>query len=256
MDKPCFTSKGRYEFKYLLKPDVARAAADFLSSYLTIDKYSRKSEANAYTVRSIYFDSPKFECYYAKLGGQRYRQKFRIRTYNHSRDAPVFLEQKVKDGLLHIKTRSSLTDQELRAIENSESIIDGSTVHTEEHKEQVLDKLYFHIYRKAYEPIALVAYERQAYFDEENAIRATLDKNLRGIVFPKLDWIYDEERLEYLLKESIVLEIKFAESLPRWMRSLNSRFHLKRIACSKYCICVAHFLGELPHLEGRAYYYG
>lgn len=199
-------------------------------------------------MRSIYFDSPDFACYHEKLGGQRRREKFRIRTYNGPQSAPFFLEDKIKDGLSYMKAKAALNDQTLKAITNLD--YDSLNVDTADGEKQTLERFFFHVYRRAYSPVALVVYDREAYvYPGQDMIRVTLDKNLRAKIFPNLAEIYDEESLEYLLYHWIILELKFTHILPWWVRRLNTLFHLKRQACSKYCTAVAHFLGEAPRVE-------
>lgn len=269
-------SFSRYELKYLLRPELAERVVDFLRPYLEVDKYCNGNDANAYserkrrtssayferkqetsfayTVRSIYFDSPDFECFHAKRGGQKYREKFRIRTYNHSGSAPLFLENKRKNGLSYVKDKVSLKGDALKAIRNLDydSLREVDIL---EDKRRILDRLFFHIYRKAYFPVVLIAYEREAYvYSGQETIRVTLDRNLRARMFPNLHQIYDEDGLENLLHDWIILEVKLTDVVPRWMRRLSTLFQLRRQACSKYCTCVAHFLGEIPSIkESLAY---
>jgi len=254
LDRYCYMSGRRYEFKYLLRPELAERVVDFLAPYLEMDEHCRGRDSNTYTVRSIYFDSPDFECFHEKLGGQKHREKFRIRTYNNLGSGPLFLENKIKDGLSYVKDKVTLNADTLKAIKNLD--YDSlSEVDRHDKDKRILDKFFFYIYRKAYYPVVLVVYDREAYvYPGQDTIRVTLDKNLRARMFPNLAQIYDEERLEYLLYHWIILEIKFTDILPRWMMPLNSLFYLKRQACSKYCTSVAHFIGGIPSFkDGLAY---
>ena len=63
-----YISRSRYEFKYLVRPEVAERVVDFLAPHLEMDEHCRGRDSNSYTVRSIYFDSPDFECFHEKLG--------------------------------------------------------------------------------------------------------------------------------------------------------------------------------------------
>jgi len=249
-----YISRGRYEFKYLLKPGVAKRVVDFLAPHLEMDKHCRGRDSNSYTVRSIYFDSPDLKCFHEKLGGQKHREKFRIRTYNHPRSAHLFLEDKIKDGLSYVKDKVTLNADTLKAIKDLD--YDSlSEVDRHDKDKRILDKFFFYTYRRAYSPAALVVYDREAYvYPGQDNIRVTLDKNLRARMFPNLAQIYDEERLEYLLYHWIILEIKFTDLVPQWLGTLNTLFHLKRQACSKYCTSVAHFTGGNPSFkDGLAY---
>lgn len=240
-------SLGRYEYKYLLRPERAQEISAFLASHLS-------RAANTYTVRNIYFDSPELECFQEKIGGGQYGEKFRIRTYNHPGSAPLFLECKAKNGLRRMKRRVLLSAPDLKAIHT----LDYDSVNAMDHQDgdrDILDKLFFKVYRQAYRPTVLVTYQREAYCEpEEEMSRVNLDAQLRGCMFPQLDQLYDEERLECLLGEWVILEIKFVHALPIWMKQLITRFRLQRQACSKYCTCVAHFLGDVPCLREAAVY--
>ena len=138
----------------------------------------------------------------------------------------------------------------MRIIENPHLGSNEEKVMPEKDK-SLIERFLFHLRGKAYFPVVLVAYEREAYIEPGgNNIRVTLDKNLRAALFPGLDQIYEEERLEYILYNWIILEVKFSQILPRWLKRLVSLFNLNRQACSKYCTSVGHFLGEAPELKG------
>lgn len=244
----------RYEFKYLLRPELAERVVDFLSSYLEMDEHCRQHDSDGYTVRSIYFDSPDFRCFHEKLSGQKYREKFRIRTYNDPGSAPLFLEHKIKDGLAYMKSKVALNDVTLEAVKRRDYDALNNVVLPREDS-HILGRFFSHLYRRAYSPVALVTYNREAYVcPGQDTTRVTLDRNLRANKFPDLTDIYDECRSEQLLYKWIILEVKFAEVVPKWLARLSTLFQLRRQACSKYCTSVAHFLGETPDLkEGLAH---
>ena len=240
----------RYEYKYLIDRELARGVTAFLSQYLELDEYSIKGVNHNYSVRSIYYDSPSFTCFHEKLDGQKYREKFRIRTYNKPGTAPIFLEDKKKNGSFYEKRRAELNDDTMRMIDDPHFDGNGESSIPEKDK-SLIERFLFHLRGKAYFPAVLVAYDREAYVEPGgNNIRVTLDKNLRAVLFPSLDEIYEEERLEYILYNWIILEVKFSQLVPRWLKRLVSLFNLNRQACSKYCTSIGHFLGEAPELKG------
>jgi len=244
------TINRRYEYKYLIGRGISRGVTTFLSQYLELDEYCLKEENHNYTVRSIYYDNPSFTCFHEKLDGQKYREKFRIRTYNGPGTAPIFLEDKKKNGSFYEKYRAELNDYTMRMIDDPhfDSNEEGSI--PEKYK-SLIERFLFHLRGKAYFPAVLVAYDREAYVEPEgNNIRVTLDKNLRAVLFPNLNQIYEEERLEYILYNWIILEVKFSQIVPRWLKRLVSLFNLNRQACSKYCTSLGHFLGEVPEVKG------
>ncbi len=246
--------RGRYELKYLIRPDVADRILDFLEPRVEMDEYCRRRDTHSYTVRSIYFDSPDFESFHEKLDGQRHREKFRIRTYNHPASAPLFLEHKRKDGISYVKRRVLLDKDSFEAVNmlGCGSLEAAAPSGKDDH---ILEKLLFRVYRRAFSPVALITYDREAYvYPGEETTRVTFDRNLRASMFPDLDQICDETGLEYLLYDWIVLELKFNHVVPSWLRQLTMRFDLRRQACSKYCTSVGHFLGGMPTFkDGIAY---
>jgi len=248
LSKPASIS-GRYELKHLIQPDLARKIIDFLIPHVEMDEYCLKSDTGSYTVRSIYFDSPDFECFHEKLDGQRHREKFRIRTYNHPASAPLFLEHKRKNGISYMKRRLLLDKDTLEAVKAfgyeslKASTPSGKDGHT-------LEELLFRVHSRAYSPVTLITYDREAYvYPGDETTRVTFDRNLRASMFPDLDQICDEAGLEYVLYDWIVLEVKFNHVVPQWLRRLNTLFDLRRQACSKYCTCVGHFLGGMPTIK-------
>ena len=249
LDRYRYMSGRRYEFKYLLRPELAERVVDFLASHLEIDEHCRGRDSNSYTVRSIYFDSPDFECFHEKVGGQKHREKFRIRTYNNPGSGPRFLENKIKDGLAYIKDKVTLNANTLDAVENLDY---DSLREADRHDKDklILDKFFFYVYRKVYSPAALVVYDREAYvYPGQDTIRVTLDRNLRALMFPALEQIHEEGKLEAVLQDAAILEIKFSRVLPGTISWARNRFRLQSQACSKYCTCVAHFLGEIPSFK-------
>jgi hypothetical protein len=239
----------RYELKYLIRSELSEAVVEFLSRYLEMDRNCRTRDNHTYSVRSIYFDSPDFECFHAKLSGQKYREKFRIRAYNQPGSGPLALEDKIKNGISYVKDKVFLDSRELEAIASLD--YDSlKALNPTSRNGGILERLFFHVYRKAYSPVVLVTYDREAYVHPmQETIRVTLDRNLRTMIFPSLGQIYEEDVLEELLYNWIILEVKFSHVMPRWIKSLSTLFHLRRQACSKYCTSVAHFLGEIPNFK-------
>jgi hypothetical protein len=87
-----------------------------------------------------------------------------------------------------------------------------------------------------------VFYEREPYraifFDKENDLRITLDKNLRAVAWPSLDALF-EEKLSYPVEpRRFIVEIKFNRYLPNWVKAVVASLGLTRASASKYALCV------------------
>ena len=237
-------STGRHEFKYLIRSERCAEIAAFLSPHLELDKYSQSRPRDSYTVRSIYYDSPSFACYYEKANGEKNRRKYRVRTYNDS--GATFLECKQRRGGTYTKAKVRLDAESLSALRDRRGL-DRSIAEPS----AVLGQLLLRMDRWDYQPTGLVVYDRTAYVypGQQETIRVTFDRNLRGRVFPMLDEIHQESELVSLLYGWTILEVKFNDIVPRFLGRLVTRFGLQRQACSKYGVCIALLLDENPTKE-------
>jgi hypothetical protein len=234
-------STGRHEFKYLIRSEMCEEIEAFVSPHLELDKYSQSRPRDSYTVRSVYYDSPSFTCYYEKYNGEKNRRKYRVRTYNDS--AAMFLECKQRRGGTYRKRKVRLSEKDVATLGERRgldaAIADPSNV---------LGQLLLSMDRWQYQPTALVVYDRIAYVypGQQDIIRVTFDRNLRGRIFPTLGEIHSEANLAPLLYGWTILEVKFNDIVPRFLEGMVARFGLQRQACSKYGVCVALLLDENP----------
>ncbi len=92
---------------------------------------------------------------------------------------------------------------------------------------KVLDKFRFNLINRDMRPVVLVTYEREAYIGRENErYRITFDQNIRSLINPRLDQIFEED--------NFVLEMKFDERMPRWMTRVVRLLNLRSESYSKY----------------------
>ncbi len=221
----------KMEYKYLVSYDKLNLLRTKIMPFLDKDKNLGENQDD-YTVRSIYFDSPNFRYYYEKVEGIKARKKFRIRTYGKNTDAPFFVEIKQKNINSVKKHRLELDKKKIQDIFFNENGY-------EFRNSPYLEKYLHHFYRSMLKPTLLVTYEREAYFSRFNpSLRITLDKNLRSILFPEYSDFIEENRYEYALKGLFIVEIKFFNGMPAWLRNIIRDFNLKRQAVSKYVICL------------------
>jgi hypothetical protein len=239
-------STGRHEFKYLVRSDACDEIAAFLSPHLELDKYSQGRPKDAYTVRSIYYDSPRFTCYYEKANGEKNRRKCRVRTHNQDESTAVFLECKQRRGGTYTKEKARLTPNELASLRDCRGL-DASAAEPA----SVLGQLLLCTDRWDYQPTSLVVYDRTAYVypGQHETIRVTFDRNPRCCLFPSLDDLRREDDLVLLLYGWTILEVKFNDVVPRFLAQLVTRFSLERQACSKYAVGVSFLLDENPSKE-------
>ena len=115
--------------------------------------------------------------------------------------------------------------------EDAETVLPGITFLDR----KVLDKFRFNLINRDMRPVVLVTYEREAYIGRENErYRVTFDQNIRSLINPRLDQIFEENELRVFEEDNFVLEMKFDERMPRWMTRVVRRLNLRSESYSKY----------------------
>lgn len=248
---------GRIEYKYLLPNALISKVRSEILPHVEPDLPPGDGMSSEYTVRSVYFDTPRFDCYEEKVDGLKMRNKFRVRGYGRGgQKSVVFLEIKRKCEAFIQKHRAPLSHDDLDeflATRDVDRFIRSSSGRA---KEDALRFLY-HYCRHGLKPSVLVVYDREAFkgrFDP--SLRITFDKNVRGAMFPSVKELFDDHRLKTAMPNSCIFEVKFFRyALPSWVRSLIARYELPRLALSKYAICLDSSGAESPDwdLQRRVY---
>lgn len=230
----------RDELKYLLPVEALPDLRCAIRPYVELDEHGVGYEERGYSVRSIYLDSPALLYYHEKQGHLQCRKKIRVRGYNRPcDDLRVFLEIKRKNDAAIEKERARLRYRELDGLFRSG---DYASYFDRPGAAATARRFLYHVYRHDLRPTALVVYEREAFegrFDD--TFRITLDRNLRGRMYPSLDGLYHEDGLEEAMAGWFVMEVKFDVRMPAWMRQVIAEFGLVQRAVSKYCLSVDAF---------------
>lgn len=234
---------GRIEYKYLVPNALLPRLRSEILPHVVPDLPPGDGASSEYTVRSVYFDTPRLDCYEEKADGLKMRNKFRVRGYGRgvAKSSVVFLEIKRKCEAFIQKHRAPLAPEDLAAFFSTRDIdryIAGASGRTRE-KEDALRFLY-HYGRHGLRPTVLVVYDREAFKGRFDAsLRLTFDKNVCGTPFPALEGLFDDAGLRAALPGFFILEVKFFRyALPQWVRSLIERHELPRLALSKYAMCL------------------
>ena len=227
---------GRTEYKYLVPTSVLDAIRSDVMPFLEPDPFSEISAGGEYSVRSIYYDTPRLACYHEKNAGIEIRRKFRIRGYGAAENASlVFLEIKKRRGAVITKNRAPLllsTLPQFLAAPDIDKYILGRSLASREDARRFL--YYYH--RMCLQPAVLVVYDREAFFSKfDPSLRVTFDKSLRGRLAPQLCDLHDGRGLSPVMKHHVIFELKFFHrSLPQWASDVIRRYGLPRMALSKY----------------------
>jgi hypothetical protein len=231
---------GRLEYKYLVPNRLVDEIRSDLQPYMDLDEFAGKR--GEYTVRSVYYDTPRLDCYHEKLDGTGLRRKYRIRGYNRpDENSIVFLEIKRKHANFILKSRAPLRHDELDEFLASRDLArysEGSPKSVRDQRDA--ESFLYYYLRHGLRPTVLVVYDREAFHGKfDPSLRLTFDKNLRAATFPSLDMLYDEDCLEYAMARHFIFEVKFFRgALPAWVPALVKRYALPRMALSKYTICL------------------
>jgi SPX domain protein involved in polyphosphate accumulation len=201
----------------------------------TLPLDSHCNEQKEYWIRSIYFDTPESDDYYEKISGIYRRKKIRLRVYSDTQeDAKLEIKNRIRDFIYKEGTTISRTDALQLLAGNKEVLLNSH--------HPTLNNAYFYMARDLYRPVVTVDYEREAYIGPRNDIRITFDKNIRG---SSMDFdIYNKDitMIPAFDEETVVMEVKYKEFLPEWIRDILKYRSGERFAISKYYFTrIIHF---------------
>lgn len=219
--------KPRHEYKIQLHYADYVMLRNRLRKMLTPDAHADKN--GEYSVRSLYFDTPRDAALREKIDGVNHRDKFRIRIYNCD---PSFiqLEKKSKHNGLCYKQSEIISQAQAR------SIIDGDIGWLRESESPLFVDLYSRMLGQVLRPKTVVDYIREPFCYAPGNVRITLDRCIRSGLYstdlfnPEIPVVQAEPRL-------IILEVKYDEFLPSHIQRIVQMDSRNASACSKYALC-------------------
>jgi hypothetical protein len=248
----------RYELKYIVNETQATTIRDYMRGYLTPDPYTKPEEGNAYSVYSLYCDSPQLALYKSSKMGEKNRFKLRIRFYDDVPEHPVFFEIKRRLGDVVKKERAGVQR-------------DAAQKYLMGHRLKLIDLLSdqdsqkapaaFNNFSNLFHTIGAmgcvyVCYHREAYVSLDNDnVRVTFDRRIEAGRFYHATSLYPPKHGLSADIPGIVLELKFTDRYPLWMRDLVGTMNLWRVPMAKYVACLEKVGSPwlaLPHVMGAA----
>ena len=218
----------RHEFKYYINFFEYQVIRNRLRRILNNDLYSNAN--GNYHIRSLYFDDLHNSALYEKQAGILARRKFRIRIYNLSEEV-IKLEKKSRIGQFINKESIQISKKDYK------KIIDKDFSFLKESTSKLLNEFYFHLTASKIRPDVIVDYVREAYTSKISKIRITIDKNLStGLLSTDL---FDKElpTIDVIEKPLYVLEVKYNNFLPNFIKDAIQLSSSQRYAISKFVIC-------------------
>lgn len=224
--KPYENEFNRFEFKYWITNYQKQRLIEYFNNFMNLDPHN--DGANGYKIQSLYFDSRDLRSYFEKYNGDNYRTKYRIRFYGNDYTNANF-EIKKKKNIYVSKTRNLVDLTDPKYNESLDRAFMSPPPDVESYI-AMLQQLNF-------SPVCWVAYQRLALSGKNNpSLRVTFDNNLSGAMADGLSLSgvqYQPVRLSNWHTPTI-LEIKFSQHMPTWLRNAIEDFGLMNQPISKY----------------------
>ncbi|MFT4518045.1 MAG: hypothetical protein ACI9JM_000422 [Halioglobus sp.] len=217
----------RSELKYYISNHEYAALVNRLKVVLEPDKHSVPGAG--YFIRSLYFDSYDDKCLFEKQSGTMYRQKYRLRIYDTDSQIVKF-EIKNKWNSQIFKESATISRG------SAEKIIAGQYGELLTYNNPILNKVYVEFVRNHYKPKVVIDYDRDAFMSDFFNLRITIDKNLRSNNTDFDIFSSNMHTIPVVLEGKQILEIKYNECLPDYVRGILQPISFERSAISKYTL--------------------
>ena len=219
----------RHENKYIVDSITCFKLQDRISQFAKLDEYNKRSDF--YTISNLYYDTYDNNLVRTSVSKPKYKEKLRLRAYGVPTDKDkVYLEIKKKYIGVVNKRRTSFE------LPDAYKFLSTGYVEPKEYMNtQVLRELEYFIRLYNPSPKLYFAYDRRAYFGENN-LRVTFDTNIRTRRYDlKLE---NGSYGENLIDDDLwVIEIKVNGvngAIPLWLTKLFAEYKVYRQSFSKY----------------------
>lgn len=227
------------KFRHELKYQCSDVQHEIIRSRLkNLMKFDRHAQNGQYMIRSMYFDNYADRCFYENESGTDPREKFRIRIYNAGSER-ISLECKRKERGKTYKTSCRLT------MGDYEALLHGGSLSDLGGKPPLLRKFTVLMRTQLYRPVVIVEYDRTPLICEIGNVRITLDRNIRSS--NDFDGFFMENipTRQILAKGQHLLEVKYDELLPDYIKEALEIGDLRQTTFSKYYLCRKYSMGDI-----------
>jgi len=223
--------KYRFEQKYLVSATECALLKNNISMLLPLDEHAPEG---GYEIRSVYFDDMDNICYARNEAGVDDRAKYRIRIYNGS-DEHIRLEKKIKQGGKTRKLSVAITRAQCDTF-----LRGGNLSLRQEDMESypaLLQQFCSLVAVRHMQPKVIVSYDRVPYVYRHGNVRVTLDLNIASS--REFDRFFDQNlpKRPVLPRGQQLLEVKYDEFLPRFVKEALQIGSLRQTTFSKYYLC-------------------
>ena len=194
----------RIEKKYLLDQKQYQELKEKLMDHVVPDKYFETS------IRSLYYDTDKFELIRRSIEKPEYKEKLRVRSYGKAdQDDEVFVELKKKlDGMVYKRRTKARYADLMNNIEKADF-----------KDRQVGNEIRYALnYYGKLRPAVFIGCKRHSYSGKDDeSLRVTFDSD---ISYRMKDLSLNESDKDKKVTDKIVMELKVKDAMPLWLTSL------------------------------------
>ena len=222
----------RVEDKYIVYEDQIAYLRERLKDLMVRDAYS---VGGSYLIRSIYFDDRSDSSVYEIESGIDDRSKIRIRSYNAD-DSFIRLEEKTKKSGFTHKESARISKETVRGLIEHPSMAQAhlSSRYLLDEDGFLFRKVFASMNSRLLHPVNIVEYEREAFVEKNGNVRITFDKNIG--VSRDVGRFFDRDihAIPTMETGAHILEVKYDELLPDYIRKIVDFGSLQKTAFSKY----------------------
>ncbi|MFM1768103.1 MAG: hypothetical protein RJA22_632 [Verrucomicrobiota bacterium] len=226
----------RFEQKYMLDEDKALAIREFVAAHLVLDENGVGKPRFSYPVHSLYLDSPNLTTFWSTINGDKNRYKLRLRFYNDHPDSPVFFEIKRRVNGCILKQRGGVHKHAVHRLLQGQLPAPTDLLRTDSKTVAAVHRFIELTDQIHAVPQAHVCYQREAYVDPvSDSVRVTFDRDV--FTQPRSAAVFKTEMTDPSrpFGDRVILELKFTDRFPNWLRLLVERFGLMQCGAAKYC---------------------
>jgi hypothetical protein len=226
----------RFEKKYWISEEQASRVREYLGTYLEPDENEAGTPDLTYPVHTVYLDSADLATYWMTINGDRNRFKLRLRYYDTDSEAPVFCEVKRRVDKWIFKERAGVRREAIPWLLGGGLPEAGEMLSKAPRQVRALQQFTELVCRLEARPKVHVTYRREAWVNPSNAgVRVTLDRHVQAGLASAAG--VDTEMREACrpFGNKVVLELKFTECFPNWLREMVESFNLVQCNSPKYC---------------------
>ncbi|MBQ7840194.1 MAG: polyphosphate polymerase domain-containing protein [Lachnospiraceae bacterium] len=221
-------SKYRHEYKYMCNAMERAVLKTRVRGMMRPDSHADKN--GAYRIRSLYFDTPEDACFYENQAGVDVRDKYRIRIYDGNAER-ITLEKKSKNRQMTLKQSCPIDEMLCRRLMSGEPI--RITTDMTLQQKSLLSEMQGRCMR----PVVIVEYLRFPFVEQNGNVRVTFDENISSS--NDISRFLEPELIfrPILQKSMGVLEVKWDEFLPSYIKNHIQLESLQWSGFSKYYLC-------------------